>query len=243
VSVSPVSSGSRDAGASTSSPPTGTSGTTDGPGSAWAVRLRRPRWTDPRLLVGLVLVAVATVAGSRVVAAADDTEPVWAVSSPVRAGDPVRSADLVATPTRIGSDDAGVSAYLSAGSAPPAGMYTRDLAAGELVPTTAVGESTAGRGVEVPLAVEPGDAPADLAPGDLVDVWAVPSGTSAPPAVPPRAAQVLSGVEVVAVAGPAGGLGATGLQVLLRIVSSPDELGRPLARLSAGSVVLVRVGG
>jgi len=45
------------------------------------------------------------------------------------------------------------------------------------------------------------------------------------------------------VAGPAGGLGTTGFQVLLRIVSSPDDLGRPLARLSGGSVVLVRVGG
>lgn len=218
-------------------------GTTDGHASAWAARLRRPRWTDPRLLVGLVLVAVATVAGSRVVAAADDTVPVWAVSSPVRAGDPVRPADLVATPTQIGSDDAGVSAYLSAGSAPPGGIYTRDLVAGELVPTAAVGRSTVGSGVEVPLSVEPGDVPADLAPGDLVDVWAVPPDATAALAVQPPAAQVLSGVEVVAVAGPAGGLGATGSQVLLRIVSSPDDLGRPLARLSGGSVVLVRVGG
>jgi len=231
VSVIPVSSGSS------------TVGTSASPASAWAARLRRPRWTDPRLLVGLVLVALATVTGSRVVAAADDTEPVWAVSSSVRAGDPLRPADLVATPTRIGIDGAGASAYLSAGSVPPSGIFTRDLAAGELVPAAAVGADTGGRGVEVPLSVEPGAAPANLAPGDLVDVWAVPPESAAALEAPPRAAQVLSGVEVAAVAGPAGGLGATGLQVLLRVVSSPDELGKPLARLSGGSVVLVRVGG
>lgn len=243
MSVIPVSSGSLGPGGPTpSASSTATSDPAGGPGSVWATRLRRPRWTDPRLLVGLVLVAVATVTGSRVVSAADDTEPVWAVSAPVRAGDPVRPADLVATPTQIGNDGAGASAYLPAGSAPPGGIYIRDLAAGELVPTAAVGESTARRGVEVPLSVEPGDAPSDLAPGDLVDVWAVPAEPAAALAAPPPAAQVLSGVEVVAVAGPAGGLGATGLQVLLRVVSSRDALGRPLARLSGGSVVLVRVG-
>jgi hypothetical protein len=181
--------------------------------------------------VGLVLVALATVTGSRVVAAADDTEPVWAVSSSVRAGDPLRPADLVATPTRIGIDGAGASAYLSAGSVPPSGIFTRDLAAGELVPAAAVGADTGGRGVEVPLSVEPGAAPANLAPGDLVDVWAVPPESAAALEAPPRAAQVLSGVEVAAVAGPAGGLGATGLQVLLR-VAAPAARGGPLGRLS-----------
>ena len=85
------------------------------PHSAWASRLRRPRWTDPRLLVGLVLVAVATVAGSRVVAAADDTMPVWAVAGPVRAGDPVRPDGLVAAPVRIG-DGGDASLYLPAGA-------------------------------------------------------------------------------------------------------------------------------
>jgi len=214
------------------------------PGSVWAARLRRPRWTDPRLLVGLVLVAVATVTGARVLAGADDTEPVWAVAAPVRAGDPISSADLVATPTRIGGGaGAGASVYLSAGSAPPAGVFTRDLAAGELVPAAGVGADVSGRGVELPLSVDLGNAPADLAPGDLVDVWAVPPEATAAAEAPSRAAQVLSAVEVVTVAQPGGTLAGSAQQVLLRVVSSPDELGKPLARLSSGSVVLVRVGG
>ena len=36
-----------------------------------AARLRRPSWRDPRLLVGLLLVAVAVVVGTTAVAAAD----------------------------------------------------------------------------------------------------------------------------------------------------------------------------
>jgi len=208
--------------------------------SAWASRLRRRRWTDPRLLVGLVLVAVATVAGSRVVAAADDTTPVWAVAGQVRAGDVVRAEGLVPAPVQIG-DGGDASLYLPADQPPPGGVFTRDLAAGELVPATAVGDRTDDDGADLPLSVELGDAPADLAAGDLVDVWAVPAETAA--ATPPqRAARVLAAVPVVSVADPAAGLGGTTRQVLVRIDSSPDQLGGPLTRLAGSGVVLVRVG-
>ena len=42
-----------------------------------ATRVRRPGWRDPRLAVGLVLVAAATVAGARLLATSDDTVAVW----------------------------------------------------------------------------------------------------------------------------------------------------------------------
>ena len=40
-------------------------------------RLRSSRWRDPRLAVGVVLVAASVVVGARVLAAADDTVAVW----------------------------------------------------------------------------------------------------------------------------------------------------------------------
>jgi hypothetical protein len=217
----------------------------DSSASPWATRLRRPRWTDPRLLVGLVLVAVAAVAGTRVVAAADDTVPVWSVSDAVRAGDQVRAGDLVVTRVRI-ADGAGNGLYLPAAAAAPAGVFTRDLAAGELVPVSGVADAVAGGGAELPLAVQLGDAPADLAAGELVDVWAVPADSASPASgASPRtpASRVLAGVVVVSVAEPAAGLGGAARQVLLEVDSSPDQLGEPLSRLSGGRVVLVRVGG
>ncbi len=209
--------------------------------SAWASRLRRRRWTDPRLLVGLVLVAVATVAGSRVVATADETTPVWAVAGSVRAGDPVRPEALVPTPVQIG-DGGDASLYLPAAEAPPGGVFTRDLAAGELVPSSAVAGRTDDDGADLPLSVEVGDAPADLSAGDLVDVWAVPPETAAAAAPTEQAERVLTAVPVVSVAEPAAGMGGTTRQVLVRIDSSPEQLGEPLTRLAGGGVVLVRVG-
>lgn len=214
----------------------------DSTGSVWASRLRRPRWTDPRLLVGLALVAIATVAGSRVVAAADDTTAVWAVGGPVQAGDPVQPDALVATSVRIGAGDE-TGPYLPAAQAPPDGVFTRDLTAGELVPAGAVGDETPDDGADLSLAVELGSAPADLAAGDLVDVWAVPPQPAGTTARQQAAARVLAGVPVLSVAEPAATVGGTTQQVLVRVDSPPDQLGVPLTRLSAGTVVLVRVGG
>ena len=97
-------------------------------------------------------------------------------------------------------------------------------------------------GADLPLSVELGDAPADLAAGDLVDVWAVPAAGTRRRLRQP-AERVLAAVLVVSVAEPAAGLGGTARQVLLRVDSSPEQLGGPLTRLAGGGVVLVRVGG
>ena len=42
------------------------------------MRGHRPAWRDPRLWIGVVLVAASVVAGARLLAAADDTVQVWA---------------------------------------------------------------------------------------------------------------------------------------------------------------------
>lgn len=213
--------------------------------SPWATRLRRARWTDPRLIVGLLLVAVATVAGVRLLDSSDDTAPVWATAGAVRAGDPVQATDLVVSRVRIG-DGSDEATYLPAGEAPPEGVFVRDLAAGELVPMSAVGEQAGAAGADLPLSVELGDAPADLAAGDLVDVWAVPAeaGAAGASGAPAGAAErVLAAVTVLEVTDPAAALGGSTRQVLLRLDPPADDLGDPLARLVGGTVVLVRVGG
>lgn len=214
--------------------------------SPWAERLRRPRWTDPRLLVGMLLVVVATVVGARLVAGADDTAPVWAAASEVRAGEAVRADALVVSRVRI-ADGGDESLYLPAGETPPTGVFLRDLAAGELVPASAVGTETDGEGADLSLAVEVGDAPADLSAGDVVDVWAVPGESVAAGLVGSEqraltAERVLDGVSVVSVTQPAATLGGTAREVLLRLDSATADLGAPLASLSGGTPVLVRVG-
>lgn len=214
------------------------------PASVPATRVRRPGWRDPRLAVGLVLVAVATLAGARLLATSDDTVTVWAVTAPVRAGDDV--ADVELAPSRIALDDAAAeSSYLSA-DLTPTGVFDRDLATGELVPVSALEQtSTAGR-ADLSLAVGVGDAPVDLADGDLVDVYAVPDPTLTGRARSRPADRVLEQVPVVTVrSGPS--LGDAARQVVVRLDSGGDDgadgLGDVLGALAVGSVVLVRVGG
>ena len=199
-----------------------------------AIRLRRPGWRDPRLLVGLVLVAASTLAGARLLAQSDDTVTVWATAGAVRAGDDAGDVELVASRIRL-EDGATESSYLSA-QTQPSGVFTRDLAAGELVPAAAVSNSESDV-ADVALAVEAGDAPVDLVDGELVDVWSVPD---------PAAGRSAGDAERVLRAAPVGtvrsgaALGSTGRQVVVSVDGGVD-LGPVLETLAAGRVVLVRV--
>src|SRR5262245_28364715 len=75
-------------------------------GPAPAVRrLRSSRWRDPRLAVGVVLVAASVVVGARVIDAADDTVPVWSLRNDVPAGSELTSDDVIVSRVRFG--DAG----------------------------------------------------------------------------------------------------------------------------------------
>lgn len=203
-------------------------------GSPPAMRLRRPGWRDPRLLVGLMLVAASTLAGARLLTQSDDTVTVWATAGTVRAGDDAAGVELVSSRIRL-EDGATESSYLSAATR-PGGVFTRDLAAGELVPASALSAAESDL-ADIALAVEAGDAPVDLTDGELVDVWSVPdlaAGGSAG-----DAQRVLRAVPVGTVRSGAA-LGSTGLQVVVSVDGGVD-LGPVLETLAGGRVVLVRV--
>lgn len=203
-----------------------------------ALRLRRPGWRDPRLAVGLLLVAVSTVVGARLLAVSDDTVTVWATAGPVRAGDAADEVRLV--PSRVDLEGDAGAVYLPTDRAPE-GVFTHDLAAGELVSSGALGEPDSQRRADLAVAVEAGNVPVDLAAGDLVDVWSVPEpaaagGTSG------VAERVLEEVPVTAVES-GSALGATGRQVVVQVDRAGTDLGEVIGTLSGGTVVLVRVGG
>ncbi|HKG48802.1 MAG TPA: SAF domain-containing protein [Actinomycetales bacterium] len=157
----------------TSPPPSaptgpGTGAPTSGLGGALARRLRAPSWRDPRLLVGLLLVLGSITAGGLVVAAADDTVPVYVATRPLMPGDALDPADLTVVHARL---DAAQPRYLVAASGPPRGrVLVRTVAAGELVPLSAVGsrEQVELRPVSVPL---PAEGSEQIKTGALVDVW------------------------------------------------------------------------
>lgn len=202
-----------------------------------AVRLRVRRWRDPRLWLGVLLVAASVLAGATLFSRADDTVAVWAADVDVRAGMPLGPDDVHVVRVRL---DGGIGAYLPADSPLPAGAVAgHDLAAGELLASSSVDAVDPGPD-RLPLAVASSGVPAGLALGDVVDVWAVPSDDG-DRSGPRTSQQVLDDVVVSSLgAPPAGGIDAN-REVLVALPDHSD-VGEVLDGLRGADVVLVLVG-
>lgn len=185
-----------------------------------ATRAVTPGWRDPRLWVGLLIVAVSVVVGARVLAGADDTVAVWAVADDAGPGAELTDADLEVRQVRFADDDA-LGAYFSADAELPASMrLVRAVGAGELLPRAAIGAAGTADVVELPIAVDPGQVPPSVRAGSVVDVYLAGSdrrrgGDGFEP--------LLAEVTVVAAPGREGAFGSvSGLQQLVLAVPESD---------------------
>lgn len=143
-----------------------------------ATRAGSAGWRDPRLWVGVVLVAGSVVAGARILSGADDMTQVWSASSDLAVGQTLTADDLRATRLRF-DDGADRDRYLGVDDELPAALtLTRPLAEGELVPVAALGEEAADDTVAVSIAVPAEHVPTDLARGSRVDVWVIDDGAA-----------------------------------------------------------------
>lgn len=136
--------------------------------AAPVMRLRKPRWKDPRLIVGIVLVVASVLMGATLVSRLAETTPVIVTRSPIVPGDPIDAADLMTVEMRLG-DQTGF--YVGTMDAIPEGaVATRTIQAGELLPMSAIGQPA-----EVPLrpVVIPVDATVaeSVTPGATVELW------------------------------------------------------------------------
>jgi hypothetical protein len=146
-----------------------------------AARLRPPRWTDARLVVGVLLVLGSVVLGSVVVRAADQRSAVYAARGALVPGQRLTEADLVRVDVHLGSLS---DRYLTASAPLPTPLVVlRAVPAGELVPVQALGAESAVGVQPLTLVVDPLVA-VSLQVGSEVDVYAdLPSsGTSSSPA-------------------------------------------------------------
>lgn len=158
---------------------------------------RPPRtfWFDPRFAIGIFLVFASVVGVGFLVSTADRTEQVWAATDSLTAGDVVDSGDLELRSVRLG-DTAG--RYLGRDALPEDGVIvTRTIAAGELVPASAVGAADSAKLASVVVGVD-GQLAQSIIAGAVVDVWsAAPTdnGDYGPPAVLVSGATVVRLVE------------------------------------------------
>lgn len=150
-----------------------------------ARRLKRPSWRDPRLGVGVVLVAASVALGGWAVSAAGQTEEVWAATGVLTPGE-----ELAGHVALVEVSPALAERYLPAASRPE-GTVDRVVGEGELVPRSAV---VALEEVELRAVVVPAGAQlaGGVVEGATVDVWfnpAVRSGQAAAAQPPTLIAQ------------------------------------------------------
>lgn len=156
---------------------------------------RRPLAFDPRLVIGLALVAASVAGVVAVVSAMDETTEVLSAAEPLSPGDRIGSHELVVVDVRLAT---AAGHYLVPGDVPEEGLVvSRAVGEGELVPLDAVGSSDGLRLASLVLEVA-GTLAASVQPGSLVDVWAareLEGGRFGPPAVIASGATVVRLVE------------------------------------------------
>jgi hypothetical protein len=147
------------------------SGNLGRPDAPSATRARTPGWRDPRLWIGVAIIAVSVVAGARLLGSADDSVAVWAVAGDMGAGDAVTSDDLVARQVRFGEADH-LDTYFRVEDRLPADLQLRHgLGAGELLARAAVAPASDSDTRQLPVAVDTSSVPPSVRSGSLVDVY------------------------------------------------------------------------
>lgn len=200
-----------------------------------ARRAGRPGWRDPRILLGVLIVAGSVLAGAVLLGSGEEQEVVWAAAQDLPAGSRVSPDVLVQRPVHF-ADPADLAVY-AAGPAPVGRVLSRPVGAGELLPRAAL-RGAPRHVVEVPLQVDVDDVPATVHEGSRVDVWVAPRDSSATGR--PRARRVLTDVVVVRLPHPGAALAPQSTRQVIVAVAPDAPLEDALGATSAGRVVVTR---
>ena len=210
-------------------------GITDAPPAA---RAGRPGWRDPRLWIGVALVAASVVGGAKLLGGADNTIEVWVAAGDLAEGQPLTEGDLEAR--RVRFDDNADQRYLKVGDdLPDDATLARPVGDGELVPAAALGAPDDNL-LEVPIGAPSDAIPASVAAGSPVDVWVTPaSGDRAA-----GARLVLDDVVVISAPRSEESFSPTGnRQVLVGVRNGDDPgIGLALAAAKDDRVAIIRQG-
>lgn len=139
-----------------------------GTGRSDTERAPRSFWFDPRFAIGIVLVIASVLGVVTVVTVADSSTVIYASREMLSPGDRVQSSDLDTRSVRLGSLGA---QYLAEGDIPRGGfVVTRPVPAGELVPTSAVGDVAGATAASIVVNIN-GELARSIGEGSVVDLW------------------------------------------------------------------------
>jgi hypothetical protein len=197
--------------------------------------MSRPRWLDPRVIGGVLLLVASVVIGVRVVGSSSHTAAVWASTGDLAVGTVLADGDLTEVDVNLG-DAAG--SYLAASVEPVGRVLNRPVARGDLVPVAAL--SDVGEGRVVAIAVTPDRMAPGVTHGSVVDVYLI-SGGSAVSGSPATTSLIKAGVTVQSVTAPAsGGLsGATSSRYQVALLLAPADADQLVRSLPKGEPMIV----
>ncbi|WP_104107584.1 hypothetical protein [Nocardioides sp. 616] len=200
-----------------------------------ALRATTPGWRDPRLWIGVALVAVSVVVGARVVGGADESVAMWSVSRELAPGDVLEPSDLEVTRVRF-AQPADARAYFGVDDELPADRYLlRGIGVGEMVPRAVLGAPRSDI-AHVSVSVPSAQVPPSVRSGSVVDVWLAPR----PGAETARARLAVSEVTVVEAPRASSGFGAEGQrQLVLGVADEGVDLARVLTASGTDRLMLV----
>ena len=210
-------------------------GITDAPSAA---RAGRPGWRDPRLWIGVAIVAASIVAGAKLLGGADNTIEVWVAASDLAEGQPVTEGDLAARRVQF-DNGADAARYLKVGDEIPGdATLVRAVGDGELMPAAALGAQDQGL-LQVPIWASSDRIAASIAAGSTVDVWVTSADGQRTGARP-----VLDDVVVIAAPRSEESFSPTGnRQVLVGVRDGDDRgIGLALAAAKDDRVAIIRQG-
>lgn len=196
-------------------------------------RVHRPRWLDPRIIGGLLLVIAAVVAGARVVGASSRTNAVWSASHDIAAGTVLTAGDITSVDVNLG-DNAG--RYVLADPARNTVIghaLTVSVRGGELLPLSALSDVNGpANGRIIVIGVSPDHMPPGVGHGSKIDLYLIEGSGSGSQTT---TSLISSGITVQSVTAPAsGGLsGATSNRYQVAVLldsGTADKLIRTLPR-------------
>ncbi len=197
-------------------------------GQVHARTVTRVRWRDGRLWLGVALIIVSMLVGSRVLSHSDERITVWRATHDLSVG--ALPTDLEPVAVTLGDSSAG---YVRA-NRDPEGVLVHPVAAGELLPSAALGSADRAVMRVVTLPVEPLHSPVGLIPGDRVDIWATPSESS----MPGISQLVEKSVSVAAIATDSMGVGG---EIGVAVQIPEDRADALITAVRGGSIDLVSV--
>lgn len=136
--------------------------------TAPVMRLRKPRWKDPRLIVGIVLVVASVLMGALLVSRLSATTPVLVARSAIVPGQTIEASDFVVAEVRLGDHTERYAGSVEA--VPDGAVAMQAVQEGELLPLSAIGQAA---DVTLRPVVIPVDATVaeSVAPGATVELW------------------------------------------------------------------------